>query len=88
VTDLPAFGSPRELLEVRDAWRPDRMPLDRGLTEAETVRRKPPCWGLRELIFPGYEGEHLCRICPACGYGRVEACKGSGVTNPAGHGSD
>jgi hypothetical protein len=40
----------------------------------KTAGREPPCQNLPALEALGGEGEHLCRMCPNCGYGWAEAC--------------
>jgi ssDNA-binding Zn-finger/Zn-ribbon topoisomerase 1 len=43
---------------------------------------EPPCKSIRALETLRGEGEHLCRLCPNCGYGWAEACMDNRVGDP------
>jgi hypothetical protein len=45
-----------------------------GLAPQELGGRAPACGELGDLVGPGVQGEHLCRLCGTCGYGWAEAC--------------
>jgi hypothetical protein len=49
---------------------------------AKMGRSEPPCKDHLELEDV-LRGEHLCRLCPSCGHGWVEACADAGQREPA-----
>jgi predicted RNA-binding Zn-ribbon protein involved in translation (DUF1610 family) len=48
-----------------------------GFAPEKTGDREPPCKSIPALQRLDGEGEHLCRLCPNCGYGWAEACADS-----------
>lgn len=67
-----AAGVQTEYHWAGGCWAPDK-----------TCGRESPCKSHSELS--AIEGsEHLCRVCKNCGYGWVEACKGSDDTGQLG----
>jgi len=85
MTDLPAYTGPGGYCPkcgaagVLTEWHH----IGGVLGPAKMARREPPCKSYPGLAEFGGEGQHLCRLCPNCGYGWVEACADSAAPDPA-----
>lgn len=79
MTDLPAYTGPEGKCPKCGEYggRTEWHWAGGVLAPEKMARREPPCKDIEDLASFGGEGEHLCRLCPNCGYGWVEACAGN-----------
>lgn len=74
--DLPAFtGNNKSCPKCRSYVKNQYHWAGGCWAPKKTHGQESPCKDRRDLQAIGeQQGEHLCRVCPSCGFGWVEAC--------------